>query len=67
MVSWAAFGKVLQQIKGGDPSPVFSTGEATLGVLCPVLGSSVQVRCGHTGESPEEAHKDDEGTGASLV
>jgi len=41
------------------PSHLFSTGEATPGVLGPVPGSLVHKRHGHNGESPLKAHKDD--------
>lgn len=47
-----------------DFSPILSTGEATAGVLCPVLGFSMQERQGHTGGSPAKGFKGDEGPGA---
>lgn len=44
-------------------SNVLSTGEATLGVLCPVVGSSIEERHEHTGA---KGHKD-KGTAPSLL
>lgn len=52
-------GECCQPVEGGGPSPLFSTGEATSGVLCPMLGSPVRERYGHTGVSPVNSHKDD--------
>lgn len=48
----------IQQTEGGDYSPLFNTGEATSGVLCPVLGSPVQGTHGHAELSPVKGHRD---------
>ena len=41
--------------------------EATSGILCRVMGSSVQKSQGSPSKSLVEDHKDDEGPGASPV
>lgn len=51
-------------MKGGDSSPLLTTGEATSGVLRPVMGSPVKRKYRFTGVSPEQGYKDDEGPGA---
>uniref|UniRef100_A0A8B9E0Y6 Serine/threonine-protein kinase haspin n=1 Tax=Anser cygnoides TaxID=8845 RepID=A0A8B9E0Y6_ANSCY len=46
-----------QPAKRGDPTPLLSPGEATRGVLCPVVGFLVQEGHGTTGVSSERATK----------
>lgn len=62
--SWVALGRALP---AGPFSALLSTGEATCGVLGPVLDSTVQERQGHTGKSPAKDHEEDEETGASDI
>lgn len=56
-----------QQIKGGDPSPLLSTTEATSGVLGPFLVPPVPEKHGLAGDSTTEGQQDDAGSGASLL
>lgn len=51
--------KSVQQIKEGDPYPLHGTGEATPGILQPVLSFQVQECHYYTGESPMKGHTDD--------
>lgn len=57
---------VASRLKDGNPSPPFSIGGATARVLF-LLGSTMQERDGHTGESSMEGHKGDGKTGVSLL
>ncbi|TRZ11644.1 hypothetical protein HGM15179_015465 [Zosterops borbonicus] len=54
--TWGALGRAFQQGKGGDPAPLLSSGEASPGVQCPVLGSSGRNR---HGVGPVKGDKDD--------
>lgn len=45
------------KVKGGDPSPLFCTGQATPGILCPVLGPPVEERHRYTRENPAKGHE----------
>lgn len=46
-----------QQVKSSDPSPLFSTGEAMPGLLCPVLASPEKERDGHSRESSKRPQR----------
>ena len=59
IVSWGNQKECGQKVEGGDPPLLLCPGEATSGVLCPVLGSPVQKGQGSSEESPTEGHKDD--------
>ena len=48
-----------QQVEGRDPVPLFCTGEASPGVLCPDAESSVQEGHEPAGACPEESHRND--------
>jgi len=48
-----------QQGKEGDPAPLLCSGEASPGILCPDVESSVQERHGPVGVCPEEGQKND--------
>ena len=48
-----------KQVQGGDPPPLCGTGQATVGVLHPVLGATLHKGCGQHQEGPEEGHSHD--------
>ena len=56
-----------QQLKGGDPAPLFCTGETSPGVLCPDVESSVQGRHRPVGVRPEKGLRNDPRNGTSLL
>lgn len=56
VASWAALEGVWSADQGSVFSPLLSMDEAKPGILCPVLGSSVRERHGHTGESLAKSH-----------
>lgn len=53
-----------QQGDGGDPASLLCTGEASTGVLCPDVQSSIH---GPVGALPEEDHKNDPRDGTPLL
>ena len=65
--SWAALGGVSPAGGGRWSFPSAQHWRDTLGVLGPVRGSPVQVRHGLARARPVKGHKDDEGTGASVI
>lgn len=49
---------LLCKIKRGSPSALFNVAEGVPGVQCPAVGSPVQERSRHTGDSPVKGYKD---------
>ncbi|XP_059581520.1 E3 ubiquitin-protein ligase TRIM52-like [Alligator mississippiensis] len=56
-----------KQGQGGDPRHLCDTGQAAVGVLCPVLGSATQEGCGQHREGPEEGHSHDQGAAGQAL
>ena len=53
-----------QQVERGDPNPLFCSGRASRGVLCPDVESSVHERCVRV--CPDKGHKNDLRDGTPL-
>jgi len=66
-VSWTHQKKHGQRIKGGDSTPLLSSGETPPGVLRSVLEPSALERHGTVGPCPKEAHKNDLRAGSPLL
>ena len=56
-----------QQVKRGDPAPLFCAGKASPGVLHPDVESSVQERHGSVGAHPKKGRKSDPHNGTPLL
>ncbi|PKU38750.1 rna-directed dna polymerase from mobile element jockey-like [Limosa lapponica baueri] len=63
ILAWIRNSVASRTTSAGDCPPVLSTGEATPGVLCPVLGTSIQGRYQGTGAGAEEGNGAGEGPG----
>ena len=51
-----------QQVEGGDPAPLFCSGDTSPGVLHPDVESSVKERCGPAGACLEKGNDSRDGT-----
>jgi len=65
--SWLVSGIVWPARVGGDCAPVLGTGEAAPGVLCSVLGPSLQDRHGVAGACPEKGNEAGAGSREQVV
>ena len=55
-----------QQVEGGDLTPLLCTGEASPGVLCPDVESSLHEKCGHVRQCAEKDHRNARDTAPLL-
>ncbi|PKU46993.1 rna-directed dna polymerase from mobile element jockey-like [Limosa lapponica baueri] len=56
-----------QQRQRSHYPTLLSTCQATPGMLCSVLVTAMQKRCGQAGEGPEKGHQDDQNTGKPAI